>query len=86
VDGRTGAVLCTSNCFVVAKLLDRGKAIILAWGIGGEDTRAAAAYLHYYGRDLITARHNTARVIQWNYWTYEGLKVGITFRTLATWP
>ncbi len=86
VDGRTGALLCTSNCFVVAKLVDRGKAVVLAWGIGGDDTRAAAAYLYYYGRSLLDSRSNTARVVSWSYLSRDGYRYGVDFRTLATWP
>jgi len=86
VDGRTGALLCTSNCFVVAKLVDRSKAVVLAWGIGGDDTRAAAAYLYYYGRSLLDSRSNTARVVSWNYLSQDGYRYGLNFRTLATWP
>ncbi len=86
VDGRTGALLCTSNCFVVAKLIDRGKAVVLAWGIGGHDTRAAAAYLHYYGRTLLDSRNNTAKVVSWSYLSRDGYRYGLNFTTLATWP
>jgi hypothetical protein len=86
VDGRTGALLCTSNCFVVAKLVDRGKAVVLAWGIGGHDTRAAAAYLYYYGRSLLSSRINTARVVNWSYLSQDGYRYGLNFTTLATWP
>jgi len=86
VDGRTGALLCTSNCFVVAKLVDRGKAVVLAWGIGGHDTRVAAAYLYYYGRSLLDSRSNTARVVSWNYLSQDGYRYGVDFTTLATWP
>ena len=86
VDGRTGALLCTSNCFVVAKLVDRGKAVVLAWGIGGHDTRAATAYLYYYGRTILDSRSNTARVVSWNYLSRDGYRYGVDFRTLASWP
>ena len=86
VDGRTGALLCTSNCFVVAKLVDRGRAVVLAWGIGGDDTRAAAAYLYYYGRSLLSSQTNAARVVSWNYLSQDGYRYGVDFRTLATWP
>jgi hypothetical protein len=86
VDGRTGALLCTSSCFVVAKLIDRGKAVVLAWGIGGHDTRAAAAYLHYHGRSLLDSRTNTARVVSWSYLSRDGYRYGLNFTTLATWP
>jgi M6 family metalloprotease-like protein len=86
MDGRTRALLCTSNCFVVAKLIDRGKAVVLAWGIGGHDTRAAAAYLHYHGRTLLDSRSNTARVVSWSYLSRDGYRYGLDFRTLATWP
>ena len=86
VDGRIGALLCTSNCFVVAKLVDRGKAVVLAWGIGGDDTRAAAAYLHYYGRILLDSRSNTARVVHWSYLSRDGYRYGLDFTILATWP
>ncbi len=86
VDGRTGALLCTSNCFVVAKLKDRGKAVVLAWGIGGHDTRAAAAYLHYHGRTLLDSWTNTARVVSWSYLSQDGYRYGLDFRILATWP
>ena len=86
VDGRTGALLCTSNCFVVAKLVDRGRAVVLAWGIGGHDTRAAAAYLHHHGRSLLDSRSNTARVVSWSYLSQDGYRYGLNFTTLATWP
>ncbi len=86
VDGRTGALLCTSDCFVMAKLVDRGKAVVLAWGIGGDDTRAAAAYLHYHGRPLLDSRTNTARVVSWSYLSRDGYRYGLNFTTLATWP
>jgi hypothetical protein len=86
VDGRTGALLCTSNCFVVAKLVDRGKAVVLAWGIGGDDTRAAAAYLHYYGRSLLGSQTNAARVVSWSYLSQDGYRYGLDFTTLASWP
>jgi len=86
VDGRTGALLCTSNCFVVAKLVDRGKAVVLAWGIGGHDTRAAAAYLYYHGRPLLGSQTNTAKVVSWNYLSRDGYRYGVDFRTLASWP
>jgi len=86
VDGRTGALLCTSNCFVVAKLVDRGKAVVLAWGIGGDDTRAAAAYLYYYGRTLLDSRSSTARVVSWNYLSRDGYRYGLDFTTIASWP
>jgi hypothetical protein len=86
VDGRTGALLCTSNCFVVAKLIDRGKAVVLVWGIEGHDTRAAAAYLHHHGRTLLDSRSNTARVVSWSYLSRDGYRYGLSFTTLATWP
>jgi M6 family metalloprotease-like protein len=86
VDGRTGALLCTSNCFVVAKLIDRGKAVVLAWGTGGDDTRAAAAYLHHHGRTLLDSRNNTAKVVRWSYLSQYGYRYGVDFTTLATWP
>jgi len=86
VDGRTGALLCTSNCFVVAKLVDRGRAVVLVWGIGGDDTRAAAAYLHYHGRTLLDTRSNTAKVVRWSYLSRDGYRYGLNFTTLATWP
>jgi len=86
VDGRTGALLCTSNCFVVAKLIDRGRAVVLAWGIGGDDTRAAAAYLYHHGRPLLDSRSNTARVISWSYLSRDGYRYGLNFTTIATWP
>ena len=86
VDGRTGALLCTSNCFVVAMLVDRGRAVVLAWGIEGDDTRAAAAYLHYHGRSLLDSRSNTARVVRWSYLSRDGYRYGLNFTTLATWP
>jgi hypothetical protein len=86
VDGRTGALLCTSNCFVVAKLVDRGRAVVLAWGIGGDDTRAAAAYLYHHGRPLLDSRSNTARVISWSYLSRDGYRYGLNFTTIATWP
>jgi hypothetical protein len=86
VDGRTGALLCTSNCFVVAKLVDRGRAVVLVWGIGGDDTRAAVAYLYYYGRSLLDSRSNAARVVSWSYLSRDGYRYGLNFRTLASWP
>ena len=86
VDERTGALLCTSNCFVVAKLVDRGKAVVLAWGIAGHDTRVAVAYLHYHGRPLLDSRSNAARVVSWSYLSQDGYRYGLNFRTLATWP
>jgi hypothetical protein len=86
VDGRTGALLCVSNCFVVAKLVDRGKAVVLAWGIGGDDTRAAAAYLYYYGRSLLGLQINAARVVSWSYLSQDGYRYGLNFTTLASWP
>jgi len=86
VDGRTGALLCTSNCFVVAKLIDRRRAVVLAWGIGGHDTRAAAAHLHHHGRPLLDARSNTAMVVSWSYLSRYGYRYGLNFTTLATWP
>jgi hypothetical protein len=86
VDGRTGALLCTSNCFVVAKLVYRGKAVVLAWGIGGDDTRAAAAYLHYHGRTILDSQTNTAKVVSWNYLSRDGYRYGLDFKTIATWP
>ena len=86
VDGRTGALLCVSNCFVVAKLVDRGKAVVLAWGIGGDDTRAAAAYLYYYGRSLLASQSNAARVVSWSYLSQDGYRYGLNFTTLASWP
>jgi hypothetical protein len=86
VDGRTGALLCTSNCFVVAKLVDRGRSVVLAWGMGGHDTRAAAAYLHYHGRTLLDSRSNAAMVVSWSYLSRDGYRYGVDFRTLATWP
>jgi len=86
VDGRTGALLCTSNCFVVAKLVDRGRAVVLVWGIGGHDTRAAAAYLYHHGRPLLDSRSNTAMVVSWSYLSRDGYRYGLNFTTLATWP
>jgi hypothetical protein len=86
VDGRTGALLCTSNCFVVAKLVDRGRAVVLAWGIVGDDTRAAAAYLHHHGRTLLDSQTNAARVVSWSYLSRDGYRYGLNFTTLATWP
>jgi len=86
VDGRTGALLCTSNCFVVAKLVDRGRAVVLAWGIEGHDTRAAAAYLYHHGRPLLDSRSNAARVVSWSYLSQDGYRYGLNFTTLATWP
>jgi len=86
VDGRTGDLLCTSNCFVVAKLADRGRAVVLAWGIGGDDTRAAAAYLHHHGRTLMDTRSNTAMVVSWSYLSRDGYRYGLNFTTQATWP
>jgi hypothetical protein len=86
MDGQTGALLCTSNCFVVAKLIDRGKAVVLAWGIGGHDTRAAAAYLYHHGRTLLNSQTNAARVVSWSYLSRDGYRYGLNFTTLATWP
>ncbi|MFZ8840324.1 MAG: hypothetical protein ACO2PM_15720 [Pyrobaculum sp.] len=86
MDGRTGALLCTSSCFVVAKLIDRGRAVVLVWGIEGHDTRAAAAYLHHHGRTLLDSRSNTARVVRWSYLSRDGYRYGVDFTTLATWP
>jgi hypothetical protein len=79
-------LLCTSNCFVVAKLIDRGRAVVLVWGIGGDDTRVAAAYLHYHGRSLLDTRSNTARVVSWSYLSRDGYRYGLDFTTRATWP
>jgi len=86
VDGRTGALLCTSNCFVVAKLIDRGRAVVLAWGIEGDDARVAAAYLYHHGRTPLDSRSNTARVISWSYLSRDGYRYGLNFTTIATWP
>jgi hypothetical protein len=86
VDGRTGRLLCTSNCFVVAKLIDRGRAVVLVWGIAGDDTRVAAAYLYYYGRSLLDSRGNAARVVSWSYLSRDGYRYGLGFITRATWP
>jgi hypothetical protein len=71
---------------VVAKLVDRGKAVVLAWGIGGDDTRAAAAYLYYYGRSLLGLQINAARVVSWSYLSQDGYRYGLNFTTLASWP
>lgn len=90
-DARTGQLLCTSQCFVVAKLNVGGRAVVLAWGLGGEDTRAAAAYL-FYRPALLTARGNVAQVVRWSY-IYETTtttsavyRVGIDFSPISTWP
>jgi hypothetical protein len=60
--------------------------VVLAWGIEGHDTRAAAAYLYYYGRSLLDSRSNAARVVSWSYLSQDGYRYGVDFRTLATWP
>ncbi|MEM1634087.1 MAG: hypothetical protein QXE68_07715, partial [Sulfolobales archaeon] len=85
-DGRTGAVLCVSSCFVVAKLQWGRRAVVLAWGLGGDDTRAAAAYVHYYGKELLEKFGNAAVVVQWSWRYYQSYKIGIDFYTIAKWP
>ena len=85
-DARTGLPICTSGCFVVAKLQVGSRAVVLAWGIGGEDTRAATAYLFYHGRELLNARGNAARVVEWSYWQYSGYNIGMRFHVRAAWP
>ncbi|AAL62818.1 hypothetical protein PAE0478 [Pyrobaculum aerophilum str. IM2] len=85
-DGRTGAVLCVSSCFVVAKLQWGRRAVVLAWGLGGDDTRAAAAYVHYYGKELLEEFGNAAVVVRWSWRYYQSYKIGIDFYTIAKWP
>ena len=71
---------------MVAKLIDRSKAVVLAWGIGGDDTRATAAYLYHHGRTLLDSRSNAARVAGWSYLSRYGYRCRLGFTTLATWP
>ncbi|MEM4438517.1 MAG: hypothetical protein QW680_07775 [Pyrobaculum sp.] len=85
-DGRTGAVLCVSSCFVVAKLQWGRRAVVLAWGLSGDDTRAAAAYVHYHGGELLEKFGNAAVVVQWSWRYYQSYKIGIDFYTIAKWP
>jgi hypothetical protein len=60
--------------------------VVLVWGIVGDDTRAAAAYLHHHGRTLLNSRSNAARVVSWSYLSRDGYRYGLNFTTLATWP
>jgi len=94
VDGRTGQLICSSRCFVVAKLQVGTRSVILAWGLTGEDTRAAAAYLRslaieylpYYWQGLLRATGNVALVVSWDYLTDSGYRYGTRYTTLAIWP
>jgi hypothetical protein len=89
-DARTGALLCTSNCFVVAKLQVGPRTVYLVWGLGGEDTRAAAAYLFYRGGWLAAARGHAAVVARWSYEQYplssSYVNVGLDFWEISRWP
>jgi hypothetical protein len=89
-DARTGAVLCTSSCFVVAKLQVGSGTVYLVWGLGGEDTRAAAAYLFHRGSWLAAARGHAAVVARWSYIQHTlssgSVNVGLSFVEISRWP
>jgi len=83
-DARTGQ-LCSGRCFVVASLLDGIRRVVLAWGISGEDTRAAALYAALNKETLKRARGNVAYLVSWEPEVYNGRVVGVRFNVMAMW-